>query len=183
MGHARARPRIGLVIVVGALASCSQTSQSDPADGGAEESGGEGTFLPFATSFADFRSWPHFHSEGPPVGSVPTEFLGPREQYINKIPPKGSTEFPVGTIIVDVLPNSKPMLARAKRGPGYNVGGAEGWEWFELLEFTPVQIKWRGKGPPSGEIYGGDPNACNGCHSAYKANDYVASKVLQLSNF
>ena len=37
-------------------------------------------------------------------------------------------------------------------------------------------------GPPSGESYGGDPNAgCNVCHRAAPANDYVLSPWLTLT--
>jgi hypothetical protein len=78
------------------------------------------------------------------------------------------------------------IFASAKRGADFNTDGASGWEWFELLEATDgtVSIKWRGVGPPVGEVYGGDGQAgCNACHSMYVPNDYVASPKLQLANF
>lgn len=142
------------------------------------------TFLAFSTTFADFRKWESFHSEGPAVGTQPADVIGPRTQYLNKRPPKGSTEFPVGTIIVEAREfGTNLIFAGVKRGGGFNAG-APGWEWFELAE-TPegvVSIVWRGVGPPDGETYGGDPNGCNSCHATCGAgNDFVCSAKLRLS--
>lgn len=141
-------------------------------------------FIAFATSFADFRDWTFFHSDGPAPGTQPPEVLGPRSQYISAPPPPGSTEFPVGTMIVEVResPGNEHILAGVKRGGGFNDG--RNWEWFELVE-SPVVIVWRGVGPPNGETYGGDPDGgCNSCHAACgAANDYVCSSFLQLGSF
>ena len=108
--------------------------------------------------------------------------LGPRTHYINMVPPSGSTEFPVGTIIVEAMEGaSAHTVAAVKRGGGYN--GGRNWEWFEVKE-NPVAIVWRGLGPPNGESYGGDPNGCNTCHSACGGdNDLRCSPYLQLSSF
>ncbi|HEY4182582.1 MAG TPA: hypothetical protein VGM90_37375 [Kofleriaceae bacterium] len=162
--------------LAGLLAACGTSSEPPPTPD---------VFLAFSSSFADFRSWNFFHSDGPPAGTQPDPVLGPRSQYINTIPPTGSTEFPVGTIIVEVRENgTNQILAGVKRGGDYNATGAINWEWFELTE-NPVTIAWRGVGPPAGETYGGDPNGgCNSCHAACGAdNDYVCSAHLQLSGF
>ena len=147
------------------------------------------TFLAFASSFSDFRTWESFHSDGPPDdGTYSVDVLGPRTQYLNKRPPAGSKEFPTGTIVVEARENGSGLIfAAVKRGGGFNVDGATNWEWFELLEATDtkaVTYKWRGVGPPAGEIYGGDPNGgCNSCHKACGSNnDFVCSGVLQLPN-
>ena len=56
-------------------------------------------------------------------------------------------------------------------------GGARDWEWFEIIE-DPTTIVWRGLGPPNGESYGGDPDACNSCHTQCAGNDFVCSPTL-----
>ena len=154
---------------------------------GAGGSGGPGdaapsTFLAFTTTFADFRSWPSFHSDGPASdGTVPVDVLGPRTQYIRQVPPHGAGEFPVGTVIVEARESgARKIFGAVKRGGGFNGGGAADWEWFELSE-SPVTIVWRGVGPPLGDTYGGDPDGgCNACHARCAANDYICSPRLAL---
>jgi hypothetical protein len=138
------------------------------------------SFLAFSSSFAAFRTWPSFHSDGPvDDGTVSPEALGARMLYINELPPPGTTEFAVGTIIIEARETGmQNIFAKVKRGGGYNRGGARDWEWFELVE-NPVTIVWRGLGPPNGESYGGDPNACNTCHATCGAgNDFVCASSL-----
>jgi hypothetical protein len=163
------RARFVLALVLGACGA------DEPAAGPTGD-----TFLAFSSSFTGFRSWPSFHSDGPADdGTVDPESLGARMLYINRAPPAGTTTFPVGTIIVEARETgAMSVFAKVKRGGGYNQGGARDWEWFELVE-NPVTIVWRGLGPPNGESYGGDPNACNTCHETCGAgNDFVCSQVL-----
>lgn len=165
-----------VVAALGAIGACGSGG-----DGGVD-AGAPTSFIAFSNSFANFRSWTMFHSDGPTPGTQPDDVLGPRSQYINKLPPAGATEFPVGTIIVEARESGMmSIFAAVKRGANYNAMGAVNWEWFELLE-NPVAIKWRGFGPPAGEMYGGDPNGgCNSCHAACGANnDYICSPYLQL---
>jgi hypothetical protein len=109
--------------------------------------------------------------------------------YLNQAPPHGSTEFPVGTIIVkDLGPGpgtAATTFAMVKRGGGFNEQGATNWEWFELQNNADasVTILWRGAEPPAGQAYSGEPTACNTCHGTAKSNDFVQSQPLQLSNF
>lgn len=146
-------------------------------------------FIAINESFMGYTSWNHFHSDGPPDdGTYTPDVLGSREQYINTLPPPGSTEFPVGTIIVEdraSVPTVK--FAAVKRGGGFNSSGALNWEWFAitLSDSGVTKYEWRGVGPPKGDTYGGDPNGgCNSCHAACGlANDYVCSSKLQLANF
>jgi len=146
-------------------------------------------FIAFPSTFQPFRTWTSFHSDGPPDnGTFPADTLGPRTQYINMLPPHGSTEFPIGTVIVEVRESQgNKIFAGVKRGFDFNSTGAKNWEWFELQEATTgeVTILWRGVGPPNGETYGGDPNGgCNTCHVQCGANnDYVCSPKLQLTSF
>jgi len=161
------------------LAACS---------GSADEAPDPASFIAFSSSFADFRAWPAFHSDGPAEGTAPAEVLGPRTQYLNRLPPAGATEFPIGTIVVEARESgAMKIFAGVKRGAGFNPGGAKDWEWFELTEHAdaPVTIFWRGVGPPAGDTYGGDPDGgCNSCHAACgAANDYVCSPRLQLGSF
>ncbi len=147
------------------------------------------TFVAFPATFQAFRTWTSFHDNGPPDdGTLPAPVLGPRTQYINKLPPHGATQFPVGTVIVEARESgAMSIFAAAKRGGGYNTDGAANWEWFELTEdptTKAVTILWRGIAPPAG-AYGGMPNTgCNDCHTTCGANnDYVCSPELQLAGF
>ena len=167
------------VLLLAAIAACSGKS--------APSADSNETFVAFPASFQPFRTWTQFHSDGPADdGTFPAAVLGPRTQYINKVPPHGSKLFPVGTIIVEVR-DSGAILAGVKRGGTYNLGGALDWEWFGLAEDPTtgaVSVNWRGITPPAGG-YGGIPTeGCNDCHSACGGkNDYVCSPVLQLAGF
>jgi hypothetical protein len=176
--RARARRLAACAIAATALAACG--------GGGGDEGDAAASFLAFSSTFLPFRSWTSFHSDGPPDdGTVTPDVLGPRTQYINKLPPHGATEFPVGTVIVEARESGMmKIFAGVKRGAGFNGGGAAGWEWFELQD-NPVVIVWRGVGPPLGDTYGGDPNGgCNACHAKCgSANDYVCSPKLSLATF
>jgi len=164
---------IRAAIACGVMVGCS---------GGASAPTGD-TFIAFSSTFADYATWNHDHSDGPAPGTQPDAVLGPREQYINTLPPADAIEFPIGTAIVEVRA-SGTIFAGVKRGGNFNPGGAVNWEWFELLQSPDVVIKWRGVGPPAGEMYGGDPDGgCNSCHAQCGAtNDYVCSPYLQLGH-
>ncbi len=165
--------------------ACALVAAVGCGSGGGDDAPPE-TFLAFATSFAPFRSWTSFHSDGPADdGTFTPDVLGPRTQYISKLPPSGSTEFPVGTLIVEARESATmKIFAAVKRGGGFNAGGAANWEWFELQE-DPVAIVWRGLGPPAGDTYGGDPDGgCNACHMKCGSdNDFVCSPKLSLATF
>lgn len=154
--------------------------------GGGSTGDATDTFLAFSATFAPFRSWTSVHSDGPTDdGTFPPDVLGPRTQYINKPPPHGATEFPLGTVIVEARESgTQKIFAAVKRGGGFNTGGATNWEWFELTD-APVTIVWRGVGPPLGDTYGGDPNGgCNACHIKCGSNtDFVCSPHLALGSF
>lgn len=165
-----------------------ECSTNLPAASGADAAQPPAVFLAFAQDFHGYHSWPRFDTSedadlvGIHDGSVVTE-------YIRRPPPSGSSEFPIGTLIVKeatggTIPHE--IFAMAKRGGGFN-RDAPGWEWFELenLECPDDRVKliWRGVGPPLGENYGGDPNAgCNSCHTDC-GNDGVCAKALALGRF
>ncbi len=144
-------------------------------------------FIAFADTFQSFRTWTSFHDDY--EASPSPEVNGPRTQYINQTPPHGSTEFPVGTIIVEARENAAMnIFAAVKRGGDFNATGAVNWEWFELQELDGpgsfVKQLWRGYGPQSPtDSYGGDINTCNNCHKTCGDNDYVCSPKLQLASF
>ena len=149
-----------------------------------------GACLPFETDFKPFRTWESFAiPESGAQGSV--HLVGPKTDYLNHRPPSGSTEFPDCTIIVKEIDvgdfADRQIFALAKRGGSYGRDTlAPGWEWFELRNNPDGSLEgivWRGFGPPAGEMYGGDPNGCAGCHAAARDNDYVQSLPLRLSNF
>ncbi len=147
----------------------------------------EPPFVAFASTFQGFRRWTSFHSQGPPAGSFPPDVLGPRTQYINRLPAHGLETFPVGTIIVEARESgARNIFAAVKRGAGYNARGAIDWEWFELTETQSGQVGllWRGLGPPAGQTYGhGGASTCNECHANCPVNDSICSVKLRLASF
>ena len=163
------------IVAVALIAGCgsSHDAGSDAND----------AFIAFNPTFAPFRTWTMFSDDlMDPNNTLPAGVAGPRDQFINKLPPTGSTEFPIGTVIVEVRTDSGKIFASVKRGGNFNAAGDKNWEYFELQE-NPVMYLWRGLGPPLGDTYGGDPNGCNACHSQCAANDYVCSPKLQLASF
>ena len=165
---------------------------------GGPSSSGE-TFLAFGATFAGYEGWEKFDLAGPESpedGGIPIangcaighDTSTHRVGFLNKRPPAGSSEFPVGTIIVKEMQKpSTPesgwqVFAMVKRGGGYNTAGAKNWEWFEIKKDPKLPtIVWRGIGPPTGEGYGSPAcGGCNGCHGAAAKNDYVASPALSL---
>lgn len=169
-------------VVVGG--SCS----ADGGDADDSDDGPVNNYLPIVTDFQDFRSWKQFDLTTE-AGPDPVHTMGPRRVYINRLPPKGSTEFPIGTIIVKEIENgdipSRWVFAMAKRvsDGSYNKQGATGWEWWEVENIDEATVKkvWSGVGPPAGEKYGGDAGgSCNTCHVSGAANDFVMSPSLQI---
>jgi hypothetical protein len=191
-------PSLAGQLAIGLAALSCAGSSTDPAQGSdsclatlpATESAAPAgsTYLAFAQSFRGYHDWPSYDVTedadlvGIHDGSVVTE-------YINRLPPSGSLEFPIGTLVVKEATGGTiehEIFAMAKRGGGFNTT-ATGWEWFELenLDCADDRVKliWRGVGPPIGETYGGDPNGgCNSCH-AECGNDAVCAKALQLDTF
>jgi hypothetical protein len=179
--HLRGVCLVGVV----ALAAGACTSKA-PVDRTAESPAP--SYIAFEQSFADFLSWQsaHYVAVGDPAGDVHT--TGPRTEYINHAPPSGSTEYPLGTIIVKDIESDDlhRTFAMVKRGGTFNPTGAVGWEWFELTDvYVKPRILWRGVGPPSDKVYGGDANngGCNSCHAAATDNDSVLSPVFKLAMF
>jgi hypothetical protein len=181
------------VLAIGGFACTSSTPSATP-DGG--------TFVAFASDFKGFHDWPN-QAEAEPAPTLPPFDAGalnsadgglhpvPQHEYWNMNPAPGSTAFPVGFIVVketeEADPTARQVFAMVKRGGTFNVLGAVGWELFDLKNNADgtVDIQWHGYGPPAGsaDIYGGNPNVCNGCHKIAVSNDFVWSAALQLSNF
>ncbi len=168
--------------------------------GGPSTSDGE-TYIAFGSSFSGYDKWERFDlaaAEAPADGGVPLNDAGcalghdtsaNRVGYLNRRPPKGSKEFPVGTIIVKEMqktsaPDGWQVFGMVKRGGGFNPSGAKNWEWFEIKKDPNLPLViWRGVGPPTGEGYGSPAcGGCNSCHGSAVANDYVMSPVLDLKN-
>lgn len=150
-------------------------------------------FIALQRDFQSFSTWEHFRVTGD--GSGTPHFGLNRDIYLNKRPPKGATQFPIGTVIVkhtdgvgDPDNGGPRTFAMVKRGGDYNKAGAINWEWFELVQSNPDDpanstwlISWRGLGAPAGGAYGSTDGGCNGCHAQASPNDYVQAEPLQLS--
>lgn len=146
----------------------------------------ETCFLAFDAQFAGYTSWTSYAYDADASTAGNVHFSGPRVEYIEPLPPHGSTAFPVGTLIVKYISginqDSHRVFAMAKRGCDFNAGGAKGWEFFELTDTSPPTILWRGTAPPAGESYFGDPSGCNTCHAACSDNDSVCSAKIRLGS-
>jgi hypothetical protein len=170
-----------------AAADGAATTAPDGAALGPRDGAASNLFIATSSDFTDFRKWTRFDlGEGIVTDGV--HIAGPRSVYINKMPPKGSTTFPIGTLIVKAVQNGTPdqwqIFALAKRGASFNVFGALDWEWFGLQLFPSgvVTIEWRGIGPPADAGYGGPAgNPCNNCHRAAQSNDFVHTPALELN--
>lgn len=143
----------------------------------------EDVFIALPKDFVSFKTWQHFELPDSEVPNSP-HTSGPRTVFINRLPAKGSSAFPVRTLIVKTIASGQ-AFAMSKRGGDYNALGASGWEWFELrpaTDGTPA-IVWRGITPPIGESYSGIAGGtCNDCHAGAKTNDFVQTSVLRLSD-
>jgi hypothetical protein len=156
--------------------------------GDGEPSASGDVFIALSRDFEGYKSWTSFDLGMDQTDGIPV--AGTRRAYLNKVPPTGSTSFPVGTIIVktigEELPTPGQTFAMVKRGAPFNRLGATGWEWFELVDSAAglPAIKWQGIAPPAGETYAGIMGgACNTCHAMGSANDFVPSTELSLTQF
>ena len=162
-----------------ALLGC-QARAADPARPAREP------FVAMERDFQSFERWPKIDLSNRPQHSE-THAAGDAHEYVNRMPPAGSTTFPVGTILVKSVSKGsqqQDIFAMVKRGAGYNPQGSPGWEWFELRRRPDetLGIVWRGVNPPNGEGYSGDPmGGCNGCHQMATKNDYVLAEALSLT--
>jgi hypothetical protein len=176
-----------LAATVLVIAGCGGGQNANVCDGVRAENS-SGVFIAFQCDFSGFESWTAFDLGDDQDDGV--TFVGHRRAYINQLPPHGSSTFPVGTIVIKTIAEDQEtpgqIFAMAKRGGSYNVQGATGWEWFELLKTTdaPPVIRWRGITPPAGEKYAGIAGgACNTCHALGYRNDFVPSTELSLPQF
>lgn len=164
------------------LAACGTPPSATP-DAGVIRS----TYIALAQDFDGYETWERFDLGHQLAGSVHN--AGHRAVYLNQRPPKGSTSFPVGTLLVKVITLDTDagvvdqVFAMAKRGGTFNPS-ADGWEWFQLdPEADPRIMIWRGDQPPSKAGYvGGPAGACNECH-VHGGNDHVLSEPLKLGGF
>jgi hypothetical protein len=141
------------------------------------------------TPYADWTSFNEDDKHGDGSGTTTV--------YLNKLPPKGATSFPVGTIVVKTMQATDGSMfsihAMAKRGNGFNAAGARGWEFFELA-LNPKGVifyLWRGENPPTGEQYrailsknnvvASTPELkCNDCHKGLSFRDGTSGHLADL---
>lgn len=151
------------------------------------------SYIALQSDFAAFRTWPrYFVGDGPLEGHP----AGPRYGYLKQ--KTGDKQYPVGSLIVKTVergttPQDWDVFAMAKRGAGFNSGGAAGWEFFVLrinADDVPV-IFSRGTNPFDAPPDGGgaghgysDPSGsgitCNRCHGipGTERNDHILSVPL-----
>ncbi|HEX4448302.1 MAG TPA: hypothetical protein VH044_16255 [Polyangiaceae bacterium] len=177
-----------------ACTACSAASSGDPNTGSSPDGGAldETTFIAQEADFSGFCHWQAAPATAEGDASDGIHGLGPLTVYINKKPPSGSREFPVGTIILKESMQADPsqrvafaMVKRQASGNTWNATGAKGWEWWSVTDNGDCTISklWRGAYAPAGETYAGNPAGdCNGCHGQVAGNDYVWDTALRLSS-
>jgi hypothetical protein len=147
-------------------------------------------FIALRRDFVDFQTWERVEL-APQPSTTPGAPPLRRFVYVNRRPPPGATEFPVGTILVKTVENGAmdtwEIHAMVKRGGGYNASGAVGWEYFEFVYENGVfNERWRGSVPNDGRGYtdemGAVQNSCNSCHATpeARAGDSVLTPALGL---
>jgi hypothetical protein len=155
--------------------------------------GGQPTaFLAQTEDFTHYEDWMSFNED-----DAHGDGSGTTTVYLNKLPPKGATSFPVGTIVVKTMQATDGSMfsihAMAKRGNGFNSAGARGWEFFELAlnpKGVPFYL-WRGVNPPTGEQYrailsknnvqASTPELkCNDCHASSSFRDGTSGHLAEL---
>lgn len=152
-----------------------------------------GEFVAVPSDFADYPSWPSYDlgdGDAGTLGDACAHLANvPRVAFVNKTPPHGSTEFPVGTMIVKQIrttsdPSTWAVFGMAKRGGEFNPGsGCDAWEWYGL--YAPdsgTGFQWSGTQPGGGDPYA-SCGACSSCHSAAQTNDCVIAPELSLSQW
>jgi hypothetical protein len=118
--------RAALFLVLG-LAAC----------GDAQTSANTGEFDATDADFLGFQSWQSFAlPDSDPLSDVVYP-AGSRVAFLNRAPPRGTNQYPMGTLVVKAIevgagPADWEVLAMAKRGGHYNPTGAKGWEFFLL---------------------------------------------------
>jgi len=124
-------------------------SSSDPSACAAtpvSDVGTNSTFIASAGTSELNRSWRRFSSRRPEDGGRAGRGATgpePKTEYLNKKPPSGAKEFPVGDGSCERLEigrsNRAKSLLMAKRGGGFNAAStAPIGEGFELPETTPT---------------------------------------------
>ena len=151
------RPRAASCATRRLCSACSVAAATPaPTDGGASP------FIAFATDFAGFASWSR-HRSRPPSPRARRTSSGPRTVYINALPPPGAAGFRWARSSSRRRWRTERLFAHgeARRRRLQHQPARSSWEWFELEETGSgaVIVIWHGVGPPSGETYGGDPNA------------------------
>jgi len=191
LGTARPRRARDCTALVVALTLGACLDHELPPDEGAAD---REVFIALQRDFADFLDWPAFELATVEHGGASGEVV----VYLDRIPPSGAEEWPVGTMLVKTVevgaPTSWVIHAMVKRGGDFNAHAALGWEYFELAindEGTPVLL-WRGEEPPGEGSYLPTPGLgaettmeadCNACHAASSENDHVLSEPLRLEAF
>ncbi|MFO0680852.1 MAG: hypothetical protein U0234_02320 [Sandaracinus sp.] len=151
---------------------------------------------PEPLEFVGLSGWTRFDRGTDPVHiDDPT---GMSTVYIDRLPPSGATEFPVGTHVLRIRgtgddPAQWEAHGMVKRGGDFNAEGAVGWEYYGLDLSRDASgdlvatTRWRGVGPPDGDGYAvadaGPVLGCNHCHGAATWNDSVIGDELLLTNF
>jgi hypothetical protein len=154
-----------------------------------------GEFDPVPSDFMNYSSWTEYDLGGGDAGTTSDACAHladvPRVAFINKAPPHGSTEFPVGTMIVKQIrvtqdPSTWQVFGMAKRDDGqYGTpsNGCLGWEWYGLnAPGGSTAFQWSGLGPSGADPYA-SCGPCASCHTAAQANDCVNSPELSLSQW
>lgn len=186
-------------LAFGSAACLAVVASSSCGGGGAAKSPPVQQFIIQDSDIADFTSW---YSQ-PFVADPSADIVyppGSRVGFINHVAAPGTTSYPVGTIIIKAIENSKDpttweMFGMSKRGGDYNAAGAVGWDFFlpRYQDGVP-HIYSSGLTPTvdgnpdmgalnEGSYFAGGQIACDVCHGRkdYAPYDYIIDHPFELN--
>lgn len=156
-------------------------------------------FLVQDSDIADFTSW---YSQPFVIDPIADIFYPPgsRFGFINHVAAPGATSYPIGTIIIKAIENSKDpttwqLFGMSKRGGDYNAAGAVGWDFFlPRFENGVPHIYSSGLTPTvdgnpdmgavnEGSYFAGGQIACDVCHGSkdYAPYDHIIDHPFELN--
>jgi hypothetical protein len=117
---------------------------------------------------AGYRQWTKLNARPIPPRATGDAHRGTKNVYASKLPPRGSSRYPVGTVIVKeiVRPSSSFVGVVAAMRKQAGVSANNGWQ----------MIEWSRPAPRSRFTVLAQGRLCFSCHVQVKSRDYVFTR-------